>query len=366
MSPGERNRPRRIDAYVRNLRLFRPELREHFLCPTCLQVIPLSDTFGISRAHIVPKAAGGRTTTFLCTSCNSFFGRYQDKWLGEYLRLQGLSAADKMRKAKKYSRFTVDGFQVEGRWEIGERDNEIFLYIDTARNPPQVVDRLKRQSTSSQRTTSVELRCQIDDHHRLVSVGFLTAAYLLWFSRLGYSWVLQEHLDSFRGALLNPTERIIVPYCGEIKDRDTTRPAVGLVKLDQHYLPAAAMGDMIVLFPSKQAQGVLHRYPIRGSLQITDVLNFEPDFTSHPDYICGIMVDDYVSVMPESMAAPGEGVRPFWYHIDSESRSVRRLVPISDEDWQEASKRTDVKVAKVKLRRETTRPVQEPRQNTSE
>jgi hypothetical protein len=67
---------------------FFPSTKNHFMCPTCLDKIPLTQKDLISEAHIIPESAGGKPETFLCRKkCNSFFGTNQDKWFGEIIRL---------------------------------------------------------------------------------------------------------------------------------------------------------------------------------------------------------------------------------------------------------------------------------------
>ena len=48
-----------IEMLSQNLAMFFADLDAHFMCPTCLTIIPLTDKDRISEAHIIPKAAGG-------------------------------------------------------------------------------------------------------------------------------------------------------------------------------------------------------------------------------------------------------------------------------------------------------------------
>jgi hypothetical protein len=80
-----------LKRYADNLKCFYPDLNDYFICPTCFSKIPIKETGSISEAHIIPKAAGGSFKTFLCCKCNSLFGSHQDKWFGEFIKINGAS-----------------------------------------------------------------------------------------------------------------------------------------------------------------------------------------------------------------------------------------------------------------------------------
>ena len=252
---------RLIAAYSRNLKSLRPDLGNHFMCPTCLEVIPTGASKRISEEHIIPKSAGGGLSTLLCTRCNNTFGKDQAKWFGEYMRLHGLPIDEKLRKAAKGTRFQIDGTSVDGMWDL-DKDGNICYYIDRRRNAPDKVSALRRYLTSNLRAISASKPpVQIDAHKRLVSIGFLTAAYLIWFRQLGYSWVLQSHLNSIRRQILNPNEHVLEN--GYLADLPSSidSPCTSVAEFGGHYLPVVGIADRIVLFPSQSAPEILHRYP---------------------------------------------------------------------------------------------------------
>jgi len=84
---------RRIDKlfslYAANLKIFKPELDDKFLCPICQEIFdrcalsfehPL-----ISIAHIIPQSIGGRLSTITCAKCNNNIGSKFDN----HLKLEG-------------------------------------------------------------------------------------------------------------------------------------------------------------------------------------------------------------------------------------------------------------------------------------
>ena len=73
---------RRLDKlfslYAANLKIYKPELDDKFLCPICQKIFDRSALCGdhpsISIAHIIPESMGGHQSTITCTKCNNTIG----------------------------------------------------------------------------------------------------------------------------------------------------------------------------------------------------------------------------------------------------------------------------------------------------
>ena len=81
-------------------------------------------------------------------------------------------------------------------------------------------------------------------------MGFLTAAYLAWFRQLGYSWVLQHHLDPIRNQIRHPETNMLSGYVAKVKGENFPRLQIGVAYLDMQLVLTAYLGDYIVLLPS--------------------------------------------------------------------------------------------------------------------
>ena len=77
-----------LRAISNNLELFNKDYKNKFICPVCLSIIDLKEINKITEAHILPKVTGNNLITWLCSECNSKFGRFQDRWLGEYINIK--------------------------------------------------------------------------------------------------------------------------------------------------------------------------------------------------------------------------------------------------------------------------------------
>lgn len=237
-----------LERIAQNLRVFYPELSQHFMCPTCLSVLSLTERSKISEAHIVPRAARGSLKTFICTSCNSKFGANQDRWLGEYYQLRreflNRKEATILDAPTKPGYFTIDDVRVQGTFRT-EADGSLGFYIYEDRTDP---DAIRQVLSKYPKTMSFSIPILAKED--IISVGFLTAAYLLWFKELGYSWALQAHLEKVRKQIQNPLEKIIegrywVICSGEFFES----PWVGVTFIRGETVLIAALADRLVLLP---------------------------------------------------------------------------------------------------------------------
>jgi len=232
-----------------NLKVHFPSLNNHFLCPTCQTAISLNKKNKITEAHIIPKAARGALKTYLCDKCNSFFGTNQDKWFGEYLKIMNKGIPEIFSTDIKDGCFWIDNIKVNGNYETGE-NNELNFIINKDRNPPAIFEQLINKFQGKPPSISLRISLPILKNKRLIEIGFLTAGYLMWFGALGYSWVLQEHLNIVREQILNPNQEILktrfIAFCEGIRWK---KPWIGLVSIANEILLTMGLENCLVLFP---------------------------------------------------------------------------------------------------------------------
>jgi hypothetical protein len=235
---------------------FDAKLLGSFRCPACLRDLPV-DSFGstdaenaISEEHIVPAAVGGQQTTFLCTRCNSTFGHKQTNWLVEWITLNEGGAPFPKDPKKQKARIVANGRKLNGLMRLGE-DGAIEFYSDRKRSNPADFDAHWREPKPSE--VKIEFSMPAFANEKSLQVGYLTAAYGLWFKNFGYSFVLQSILDIVREQILNPDEYILDwNFLIETPAREITEPGIGLMRFDEDYFPVAVIYDHIVLLPSAQ------------------------------------------------------------------------------------------------------------------
>lgn len=243
-----------------NLVYFFPHHNNHFMCPTCLKPIPVDKQELISEAHITPKSAGGGIKTYLCCKCNSVFGSKQDKWFGELIRLHQDEKAGMLSTRIKEKHFIIDGIRINGRMEEDENGN-INLYTYSNRNSPATIKALYDRDKASPHKMVVEFSLPIMKNEKMISVGFLTAGYLMWFRALGYSWVLQQHLDPIREQILNPDNTILEEnYVAHCKGMNW-EPWIGFLPINNEFAPVFGISDQLVIYPPRYKPDLLTEVP---------------------------------------------------------------------------------------------------------
>lgn len=231
-----------------NLKVFKPDYAEHFLCPICLEAIPLKRYEEISEAHIIPKAAGGNLKTYLCKRCNNTFGTRQDKWFGEFLKTVDPEKPKLFSTDIKEGSFWIDDLKINGAWQE-DKTGGLSFYIRKDRNSPGTNKLIEEKFKN--RPPSVKLRVSVPilKYKRMIEVGFLTAGYLMWFGALGYSWVLQEHLNPIREQILNPDKDLLkgqfIVFCEQVR----WRPWIGLATIEDEIVLVMGLENVLVLFP---------------------------------------------------------------------------------------------------------------------
>ncbi len=245
-------RARSLRELSEDLARFDERMTGTFRCPVCLKEILLErnelshDDDVVSEEHIIPISVGGKITSFLCTTCNSRFGQQQTRWLSEYIAIReggGLFHPDPRRQRASAS---ANGYKISGALRRGPAGAIEFI-ADQKRSSPQDY-RAFRQCPIE--TLTISHRMEVFANEHSLNVGFLTAAYVIWFKSFGYSWVLQGSLGDVRRQICNPRETIL-PWNFLMEARYPSRdPSVGLAKFGNEFFPVAFIYDHIVVLPN--------------------------------------------------------------------------------------------------------------------
>lgn len=328
---------RLVEKLSANAAQFDPKYADHFVCPTCLRAVPTGELSSISEGHIVPRHAGGKLITLICKRCNTEFGSRQDKWFGEYLRLRAMNGSvfDTQHQTRK---FEIAGERVGGFFRRSE-DGSIDFFIHTDATHPGALTEVKRKCASGA-VESVEFEVPLMANRHLISVGALTATYLMWFRLLGYSWVLQNHLDPVRTFIRDP-ER--APFAKNYVVLSRTaffeNPCVGVGRLGGELVMFGAVGNHIVLFPPADRQDFYAALPTDfAGVSMSDLDFFGSDDRTDFNPPHGLLYVDRALVMPDAMRSrtvrapflffPRKGGPPrFLYQIPKEEFERRRMLP---------------------------------------
>ena len=143
-------------------------------------------------------------------------------------------------------------------------------------------------------------------NEEMLRVGFLTAAYELWFKNFGYSWVLQSSLNIVREQILNPEKALISwNYLIETPAREILNPNIGLMRFGKMYFPIAQIYDQIIILPSATQVHPPNSGPDEMSMK---QLNFSPVIDNRFQSRCAgpavLTCDGQEIVSPDLVATP--------------------------------------------------------------
>ena len=346
-----------------NLKRFRPELDRHFLCPTCMNPFQLPNSDNVTEAHIIPQAGGGGIRTLLCRKCNSFFGSKQDKWFGEFIRLASDDQTTIFDTKIKQGSLRINGVPVNGEWRWDETKGFDF-FVDTHRNSPETLLQLEKSFNTgklypldSPPSWTVEIETPLLGEKRMVKLGFLTAAYLLWWRVFGYSWVFQKHLDPVRQQILNPYDEVLNDKFFVASGERWDHPWIGFAWIKEQFFLVAGVSSFLVLFSSVDRPDSVSNLPD----QLVGT-NMECRVIRHPSRMqygptTSVTVDESFAIIPDVMFkgvstdihyrfVPGDPFEP------SDRGDADALDPESDDRVESSSSMLETVVGRALGRRE--------------
>ncbi len=343
-----KNKGEILGALSKGLAFLRPELGAHFLCPACLGPIPLEASHRITKAHIIPKAAGGGISTYLCKSCNNSFGAKQDKWFGERMKLTRRKNANIFEADIKEGHFWIDDVKVNGEWTRKEDGNFVFT-IHGHRNSPKVNDLITKKFRVQPPKIDLRFSIPLLENQRAIEIGFLTAGYLLWFKALGYSWALQKHLEPIRLQIQRPSDPVLegrfLAYCNEVTWH---KPWLGIAMVDDELAMVAGLDNGLVLLPLMDRPDLYSRlgHDLAGKtvkgLRAFDLL----DRPIYSEPIC-VGMDTRLLIGPDAVP---QGAHSGFVHISSEtgeSHLMRRVY--DDDEWERLKQRPNAILKNIDL-----------------
>jgi hypothetical protein len=313
---------------------FYPDLTKRFICPTCLSHIALSEATRVTEAHIIPKSAGGGLVTLLCGHCNSAFGSKQDKWLAEYLYLDARGSGSAFHTRHQEGQFKIGGIRVGGTFrDSGERGIELFIRDE--RTSPTALAKL--DSLLAKRPEELEVRVPLPllKNERLLNVGLLTAAYLLWFRSWTYSWALQQHLDPIRSQILQPYSVTIDPkrYRTRLGKPLFDTPSIGVGLIDGRPCLFASIAKYLVILPPASSPFLYEELPptLEG-LTFRALRELTSSAPNRPIPPTSLFYRDGLLIGPDVMQRnPAKGTL---FALSEDGHQVRELHPVSDEDFE--------------------------------
>jgi len=202
---------------------------------------------------------------------------------------------------KQRAKLSASGRELNGSMRLGE-DGAFEFYSDRKRSNPVEFD--AHWSGPKPSGIKIEFSTPVFSNEESLRVGYLTAAYGLWFKNFGYSFVLQSTLEIVRRQILSPDENIMSwNFLIEIPSREIENPSIGLMRFGGDYFPIAVIYDHIVLLPSAQK---LHPPSMSAEKITKKLMSFGEEIAPRFQHRCPgpavLICDGQVIMQPDMIA----------------------------------------------------------------
>ncbi len=191
----------------------RPGAAAGYRCPLCLVDFPTPEALTLE--HAPPESLGGRERCLTCGPCNRFGGRKLEPALAEAQRQYDSDKGLAPYHVRGTTRLRLAGCLINVRM-IADKEQSTFI-IPYEMNRPDVHEAFKDQLLALAGGGNVidqNVQATIDLKtpeipRDLERSAILKTAYLIAFSELGYSYVLDRAFDIVRRQIAHPEEPLI-------------------------------------------------------------------------------------------------------------------------------------------------------------
>lgn len=208
---------------------FRPDFTNGYICPLCFDVffekdLDLTLENHLTLEDIPPKSLGGNPKALTCKNCNNESGKELDIHLLNHLL--DIDSKSFLPNSKTAATYEINGSKMNGIFEIDENGKAILNFHPQHSNPieakkfiadlfpPRTIynpffypNKTFNDETRSPSFNIVQKRSNKDE--RRAEIALLRIAYLIAFSTLGNSFLINAGLSKVREQILNPDKSIL-------------------------------------------------------------------------------------------------------------------------------------------------------------
>lgn len=191
-----------FNAYSEHLKLVRElkitEREDEYICPICLRGYKKSEINQLSLEDVPQAALGGKKIAITCRRCNNTCGNTIDHHLINYIdSLENKNfLLGSNRKIKIIN--LGEGKPIEGSLMVLDSKNMKMLIPENYFKSPDFEKRLRTLSKGEEITLQNR---GIKTEKSSVSAAILKNAYLILFSKFGYSFLLDDHYNTLRNQI---------------------------------------------------------------------------------------------------------------------------------------------------------------------
>lgn len=191
-----------FDIGLRASRRYIVDEEPGYICPTCLRIVRY--VAELSKEHVPPRSLGGQVLCLTCKSCNNESGHTIDAAMHERADMSQI-----MRKgtSSKYVQLKIDDATVNA--SITRTGMHADFVVSPDHNDPVKTREFMSKTPHLGQGKKLQVWYRNEHSERRALVGYLRAAYLYLFAKLGYAYILRESLDPVRSQIANPDEEKI-------------------------------------------------------------------------------------------------------------------------------------------------------------
>jgi len=228
-----------FDIFSKNLEIvknhpsirFEPDFTDGYLCPICFDPyfksdLDFSSPNCLTLEDVPPKSLGGNPKLLTCKNCNSICGYELDKNL--FKRLEEIDARELLPTSYKTTFFS-NGSEMNGIVNIDKEGHWTLKLKNEWSNPKKAEQFMKEvfpprtiynpffypeKRFESYKTNNFSIKFPSGSIERKAEIALLKTAYLLAFSKFGYSFLINGALYRVREQILNPDKDILPKVFG--------------------------------------------------------------------------------------------------------------------------------------------------------
>lgn len=179
---------------------------DSYMCPLCMQSFSLEEVRTKMTEEDVPQASlGGRRIALTCRTCNSTCGHTID------INLLNAIISDEQRKylplTNRKVRVLHGNQRLNAQLRIDANRN-MFLEINTKANNPTVWDDYRENVLKENALLDLQ-DVQLKRDERFISAALLKNAYLLLFTKTGYTFLSDSYYNDLRKQIRTPKPYIL-------------------------------------------------------------------------------------------------------------------------------------------------------------
>lgn len=212
MTDGEKRRLAIFKIYAEHLKFLveygfldlKLKYDQTYICPICTEQFSIEalDQKGknpLTLEDAPPKSLGGKAQVLTCRKCNNTCGTAIDHHLTS--RLLELDQKQFIPGVRYNAKFEKEGIKVNGVITV-DNDGVMQVEHDETKNNPDLLQKYLK-STVKGEIVNIDFGDSKADNFRL-QLALLKSAYLLTFSKFGFSFLLHSEYDRIRDQLRNP------------------------------------------------------------------------------------------------------------------------------------------------------------------